>query len=91
MYDFGGTSQPYKIATFDHFPKKQHQSFSKQPKNENEIEIELKKGDLIQYYPEYLLVHQVNLWNGYTYGKNTRTGESGVFPSYKVEEVVFTF
>lgn len=43
-------------------------------------EIELKTGDLI--------VLAGNHWNGYSKGKNSRTEKEGLFPSYKVKDVV---
>lgn len=41
-----------------------------------EGEIALKVGDLIEVYG--------NHWNGFSKGKNIRTGETGLFPSFKV-------
>lgn len=46
-------------------------------------EIEMKKGDLIGLAG--------NHWNGYSKGTNVRTKRSGLFPSYKVINVVEIF
>jgi glycoprotein 6-alpha-L-fucosyltransferase len=43
-------------------------------------EIELQAGDLIHI--------SGNFWNGSTDGINKRTGKKGLYPSYKVEEVI---
>ena len=43
-------------------------------------EIELKKGDLIGLAG--------NHWNGLSKGRNTRTNEEGLFPSYKVKDFI---
>ena len=42
-------------------------------------EIELKVGDLVGVAG--------NHWDGWSKGKNLRTGESGLYPSYKTVEV----
>ena len=43
-------------------------------------EIELKKGDLIELAG--------NHWNGLSKGTNKRTNLNGLFPSYKVKDVI---
>jgi len=43
-------------------------------------EMDLKKGDLIGLAG--------NHWNGYSKGRNERTNQEGLFPSYKVKEVI---
>jgi len=45
----------------------------------NKQEIDLQVGDVI-----YLKGHQLN---GYSKGTNTRTGETGLYPSWKVKEL----
>ncbi|CAK8681880.1 unnamed protein product [Clavelina lepadiformis] len=50
---------------------------------ESTNEIELKVGDQIDV--------QVDNHNGYFTGKNARTGETGMYPSYKVENLRSTF
>ncbi|VBB31248.1 unnamed protein product [Acanthocheilonema viteae] len=45
---------------------------------ENDNEIDLKIGDIIKIAG--------NHWNGFSKGTNTRTGKSGLYPSYKVRE-----
>ncbi|KAK6755260.1 hypothetical protein RB195_013936 [Necator americanus] len=45
---------------------------------ENPDEISLKIGDI--------LTVKSNLWNGYFRGRNSKTEEEGLYPSYKVEE-----
>ena len=42
-------------------------------------EISLEVGDLVNIAG--------NHWNGYSKGRNKRTGAFGLYPSYKVEEV----
>lgn len=46
-------------------------------------EIELKKGDILGIAG--------NHWNGYSKGKNLRTQEEGLFPSYKVKKTIDSF
>ena len=46
-------------------------------------EINMKKGDLIGLAG--------NHWNGYSKGRNLRTNVEGLFPSYKVKDVVVYF
>ena len=46
-------------------------------------EIELKKGDMIGLAG--------NHWDGFSKGKNHRTNEIGIFPSYKVKDVIRSF
>ena len=46
----------------------------------NNGEITLKKGDLIGLAG--------NHWNGMSKGRNQRTSEEGLFPSYKVKDVI---
>lgn len=48
------------------------------PKNHEEIHV--KKGDLIGVAG--------NHWNGYSKGKNSRTNQNGLFPSFKVNDKV---
>ena len=48
--------------------------------NKQNGEIELKVGDLVGLAG--------NHWNGYSKGKNMRTGEDGLFPSYKAQDVI---
>ena len=43
-------------------------------------EIELKKGDLISLAG--------NHWNGYSKGKNRRTHQEGLFPTFKTKNVI---
>lgn len=86
VYFYGGNNQPYKIAIYDHFPLED----AKNVKDVFKKEIEIRKNDLIEYYPE-IGFYKVNLWNGFTFGKNVRTGEKGIFPSYKVKEVLQQF
>ena len=43
-------------------------------------EIEMKKGDLIGLAG--------NHWNGFSKGRNQRTNKIGLFPSYKVKDVI---
>ena len=50
---------------------------------ESTNEIELKVGDQIDV--------QVDNHNGFFTGKNGRTGETGMYPSYKVENLPSTF
>ena len=47
---------------------------------ESKEEIELKVGDSV--------VINYNLWNGYYIGTNTRTEKLGLFPSYKIKDVI---
>jgi glycoprotein 6-alpha-L-fucosyltransferase len=47
---------------------------------ENSDEIEIKTGDRISIAG--------NHWNGYSKGRNTRTGNLGLFPSYKVKDTI---
>ena len=44
----------------------------------NEKELYMRKGDLLSV--------SGNLWNGFTMGKNNRTGNPGLYPSYKARE-----
>lgn len=46
-------------------------------------EIELKKGDLVEIAG--------NHWDGYSKGKNLRTQQEGLFPSYKVKKTIDSF
>ena len=46
-------------------------------------EIEMRRGDLIGLAG--------NHWNGYSKGRNRRTNQEGLFPSYKVNDVYTTF
>ena len=78
-YYFGGQNQPYRLALYDHLPQ-------------NIEEIELKKDDLIKYFPEYALKEKSgNNWNGYSSGVNVRTGKKGIFPTYKTRELIQTY
>ncbi len=47
------------------------------------FEIELKKGDIIGLAG--------NHWNGFSKGTNTRTNKVGLFPSYKVKDIVVSY
>jgi glycoprotein 6-alpha-L-fucosyltransferase len=51
--------------------------------NEENNEIELKVGDLVGIAG--------NHWNGYSKGLNKRTKKEGLFPSYKVKDVVVSY
>ena len=64
-----------KIAIMDHMPK-----------NSNELEI--KKGDIIEFHCREPARHNKNLFcnlrNGYMKGINQRTDKKGILPAYKV-------
>lgn len=47
---------------------------------ENENEIDLIEGDIVGIAGDH--------WNGYSKGKNERTGKIGLFPSYKVKDII---
>ena len=49
---------------------------------QNRDEIELQKGDFVGVAG--------NHWNGYSKGLNRRTGQTGLYPSYKVIEKIET-
>ena len=69
---------PFKITVLKHTPEK-------------EDEIELRHGDKIRYYPEKGAEKSSNLWNGYSFGLNTRTKKQGLFPTYKTIDLVQSF
>ena len=50
------------------------------PRNDlgNDKELYMRKGDLLSV--------SGNLWNGFKMGKNNRTGNPGLYPSYKARE-----
>lgn len=48
----------------------------------DEGEISMKVGDIIATRGDH--------WDGYSLGTNTRVNEKGLYPSYKVEEIVET-
>jgi hypothetical protein len=69
-----------KVAIIDHYPV----YFEKSDKIKDEISLRV--GDIINIF---LLQNFQNFYtgyihNGYMKGKNLRTNESGIFPSYKV-------
>jgi glycoprotein 6-alpha-L-fucosyltransferase len=43
-------------------------------------EMELKVGDLVGLAGDH--------WNGYSKGRNLRTNANGLFPSYKIKDIV---
>lgn len=49
-------------------------------KKRQSFEIDLHVGDIIHMYG--------NHWDGYSKGANTRTGQTGLFPSYKIRDKV---
>jgi hypothetical protein len=64
-----------KIAIMDHVPK-------------NSDELEMKKGDIIEFHCREPAVFSKNLFcnlrNGYMRGINQRTDKKGILPGYKV-------
>ena len=47
-------------------------------KAQNDMEVDMEVGDLMGIAG--------NHWDGYTKGRNERTGREGLYPSYKVED-----
>ena len=54
----------------------------------NNKEIELKVGDIISIPGGDYGKRKTNLFNGYSLGKNLRTGKTGLYPSYKTFETM---
>ena len=55
-----------------------HEQIAIEPHEANAGEIELRVGDVVGIAG--------NHWNGFSKGKNRRTGRSGLYPSYKTRE-----
>lgn len=60
-------------------PHKQAVIYGHEPEPGSE-EIELRVGDVI--------VTAGNHWNGYSKGRNIRTEKTGLYPSWKVEDII---
>ena len=60
--------------------------FNHQPRNKDEIELKI--GDIISIPGTGNFDRKTNLLNGYSLGKNLRTGQTGLYPSYKTFDTV---
>lgn len=67
----------YYIEQFDHLQRAVYDHIPRNPR-----EIAMSVGDII--------ATRGNHWNGYSKGANKKDGKEGLYPSFKVEEMIET-
>lgn len=72
-----------KKVLFDHFPSDNFKNLFP--------EMDIRKGDTIESIPKSGRSLFNNMFNGYSFGQNLRTGEFGAFPTYKVKPIIQVF